>query len=99
VAKVRFASSSESLEWNEPVLRSRTSGRVVSHLEVASEARQRKAALGLDEWQLREFITGAPVPANIRQACREIDLAADCLGRMSPIPTNFDDDVYWPRVW
>jgi hypothetical protein len=33
------------------------------------------------------------------QMCRQIDLAAAALARLSPIPTDFGDDLYWPRTW
>jgi len=66
---------------------------------VEAEARRRKASLHLDEWQLREYVTGRPVPDAISQMCRQIDLAAEALLRLSSIPADFADDLYWPRQW
>lgn len=96
---MRFATINESREWSEAPVPRRVEQRVVQQFELEREARRRKASLGLDEWQLREFVYGAKIPDHIPQLCREIELAAAALSRMSPIPSNFADDVYWPRVW
>ena len=96
---MRFATISDSREWSEGTPPPYLKHRVVQQAELENEARRRKAMLGLDEWQLREFVYGTVIPAHIPQVCREIELAAAALSRMSPIPANFADDVYWPRVW
>lgn len=72
---------------------------MVDTVEVENEARRRKTLLKLDEWQLREFVTDRPVPEHVTQMCRQIDLAAQALSRLSPIPADFADDLYWPRMW
>ncbi|WP_086469516.1 hypothetical protein [Devosia lucknowensis] len=68
-------------------------------VQVENEARRRKSLLRLDEWELREFVTDRPVPEHIVQLCVQIDLAAAALARLSPIPADYADDLYWPRVW
>lgn len=95
---MRFAEIRDSREWSEPQARIAQSSRVDS-LEVENEARRRKALLKLDEWQLRQFVTDRPVPDHIVQMCNEIDRAAAALSRLSPIPNDFADDLYWPRMW
>jgi len=96
---MHFALISDSREWSEASPAPRRDQRVIQQAEVEREAGRRKAALGLDEWQLREFVTGAAMPDHIPELCRQIDLAAVALSRMSPIPGDFADDLYWPRVW
>ena len=95
---MRFAMVSESREWSEPGIVAPEAG-AVHPAEVEAEARRRKAALGLDEWRLREYVSGEPVPLRIRQLCEQIDLASTALSRMSSIPSDFRDDLYWPRCW
>lgn len=96
--KMRFAVVNENREWSEPGV-GENIARMVNPAEVEAEARRRKAALGLDEWRLREYVSGNPVPVRIRQLCEQIDLAAQALSRMSKIPVDFRDDLYWPRCW
>jgi hypothetical protein len=96
---MRFAVIKDSREWSEPQSRSNDQDRIVDSDEVDNEARRRKAMLKLDEWQLRQYVTDRPVPDHIVQLCQQIDLAAAALARLSPIPLDFDDDLYWPRVW
>lgn len=93
---MRFAI--ENREWSEPGLADGPS-RMVRPAEIEAEARRRKDALGLDEWRMREYVSGNPVPVRIRQLCEQIDLTAEALLRMSRIPADFRDDIYWPRCW
>ncbi len=95
---MRFAEVSDNREWTGSSAGDGIT-RMVHPSEVEEEARQRKAALGLDEWRLREYVSGNPVPVRIRQLCEQIDLAAQALSRMSKIPSDFRDDLYWPRCW
>lgn len=95
---MRFAVVNDSREWSEPGLAAHK-GRAVHRGEVEIEARRRKTLLRLDEWQMREYVSGSPVPDRIRQQCVQIDLAAAALSLMSPIPDDFRDDLYWPRCW
>lgn len=71
----------------------------VSVEDVEAEARRRLRYLKLDEWRTREFITGRPMPEVIQHLVQQIDLASRALSRMSPIPQDYFDDVYWPRMW
>lgn len=95
-AVVRFAVVNESGEWvGRPV-----AAPVRASVEdVESEARRRLRGLKVNEWRTREFITGRPMPQDICEMAKQIEFAAQAIARLSPIPTDFDDDVYWPRVW
>lgn len=97
--EMRFAAIKDTREWSEPVARERAVGPLVDTDAVENEARRRKVLLKLDEWQLRQYVTDRPVPDHIVQMCRQIDLAAAALARLSPIPRDFADDLYWPRMW
>lgn len=96
---MRFAVVRDTREWSEPQDRPSLPGRSVDAVEVENEARRRKGLLRLDEWQLRQYVTDRPVPEHVAQTCRQIDLAAAALARLSPIPADFADDLYWPRMW
>lgn len=95
---MRFAVVSESREWSEPGVVP-GEDHAVHPLDVEAEARRRKAALGLDEWRLREYVSGTPVPIRIQQLCEQIDFAAQAISGMSIIPADFRNDLYWPRCW
>lgn len=97
--EMRFAVIRDSREWSEPQSRPSGAGHAVDAVAVENEARRRKGLLRIDEWQLREFVTDRPVPDHIVAMCRQIDLAAAALTRLSPIPGDFADDLYWPRMW
>lgn len=97
---MRFAVIEGSREWTEPVRRS--PGPVSTAVlveDVEAEARRRLRAAKLDEWRTREFITGRPMPDEIRHFALQVEFAARAIGRLSPIPLDFDSDVYWPRLW
>jgi hypothetical protein len=96
---MRFATVDESNDWVDFGQPRHQKGRVVQQIEVELEARRRKRFLDLDRWQLREFVTGAAIPEHIVHLCQQIELASAALSRMSPIPVDFADDVYWPRTW
>ena len=96
---MRFAVISDTREWSEPGTQESRTGPIVDSEAVEQEARRRKALLNLDEWQLRQYVTDRPVPEHIVQLCRQIDLAAAALARLSPIPGDFSNDLYWPRMW
>ncbi|ODT65052.1 MAG: hypothetical protein ABS75_32945 [Pelagibacterium sp. SCN 63-23] len=95
---MRFAIIGDTREWSEPGVDGPRRGRPVRAEEVESEAWRRKARLNLDEWRMREYVTGRPAPGRVTQLCREIELAAAALQRMSPIPADYADDVYWPHM-
>lgn len=96
---MRFAVPNNTREWSEPAAHRSGAGPLVDSAAVEQEARRRKALLHLDEWQLRQYVTDRPVPEHIVQMCRQIDLAAAALARLSPIPGDFSNDLYWPRMW
>lgn len=95
---MRFATVDERREWSEPA-GGVSERRTVHAAEVEHEARRRKTLLHLDEWRMREYVTGRPVPDDVLQLCRQIDLAAEALTRLPIIPADFADDLYWPRCW
>lgn len=97
---MRFAVIEGSREWTEPVRRGPVGQpRAVSLEDVEAEARRRLKAIKLDEWRTREFITGRPMPEDVRHLAMQVDFAAKAIARLSPIPADFDSDVYWPRIW
>ncbi len=96
---MRFAVLNDTREWSEPSAHRSGTGPVVDTEAVEQEARRRKDLLHLDEWQLRQYVTDRPVPEHVVQLCRQIDLAADALARLSPIPGDYSNDLYWPRMW
>jgi len=67
--------------------------------DVEAEARRRLRAIGIDEWRMREFVSGLPMPADIRHFEQQIELAAQALSRLSPIPADYAADIYWPTYW
>ena len=66
--------------------------------DVEAEARRRLRAIKLQEWRTREFITGRPMPDDVRHYALQVEFAAQAISRLSPIPDDFDSDVYWPRL-
>ena len=87
-----------SREWHDSVARRESWDPVISPADVDAEARRRKAALKLDEWQMREYVTGRQMPEGIRHLALQIDFAANAISRLSPIPADFADDIYWPSL-
>ena len=67
--------------------------------DVEAEARRRLRSVKLNEWRTREFITGQPMPEDVRHYALQVEFAATAISRLSPIPQDFDSDVYWPRLW
>jgi len=98
-SKVRFAVIGGSREWTESAPEFTSSPVCFEVEDVQAEARRRLKAIKLDQWRTREFVTGVPMPDNVRHLSLQIEFAAQAIGRMSPIPSDFADDVYWPRVW
>ncbi|PXA98894.1 hypothetical protein DMC47_05950 [Nostoc sp. 3335mG] len=79
-------------EWSPPP-------RQIGMRDVLIEKSRRLKAIKLDEWKVREFVTGRPMPDDVRHLALQIEYAAEAIGRLSPIPADFADDLYWPRVW
>lgn len=96
---MRFAVITGSREWTEAMPERVLPQRPVEVEDVQYEARRRLKALKVEEWRVREFVTGVPMPENIRHLALQIEFAAQAIGRLSPIPADYNDDIYWPRVW
>ncbi|MGK2229518.1 MAG: hypothetical protein ACI9GK_003367 [Devosia sp.] len=97
---MRFAVIEGSREWTEPAWQGSQSPSVSVLVEdVEAEARRRLRAIKLHEWRTREFITGQPMPEDVRHYALQVEFAATAISRLSPIPQDFDSDVYWPRFW
>lgn len=97
---MRFAVIEGGREWTEPMRQGPAVPPIVVSVEdVEAEARRRLKSIKLDEWRTREFITGRPMPDDVRHLALQIDFAAKAIARLSPIPQDFDNDVYWPRQW
>ncbi|MGV8830553.1 MAG: hypothetical protein ACOH2N_01150 [Devosia sp.] len=97
---MRFAEIEGSREWTEPTRHSSQLAPVSVLVEdVEAEARRRLRAIKLNDWRTREFITGQPMPENVRHYALQVEFAATAISRLSPIPQDFDSDIYWPRLW
>ena len=96
---VRFAGVDDSREWTEPALQSRQVSAKVCPEDVQREANRRRRLLRLDEHRVQEFVTGHPMPHAIVETARHIEYAAQALCRLTPIPADYDNDVYWPGMW
>lgn len=97
---MRFAEIEGSREWTEPSRhRPQTAPVAVLVEDVEAEARRRLRAIKINEWRTREFITGQPMPEDVRHYALQVEFAATAISRLSPIPQDFDSDVYWPRLW
>lgn len=96
---MRFAVIEGSREWTEPMRPVPQAAPVAVLVEdVEAEARRRLRAIKLQEWRTREFITGRPMPDDVRHYALQVEFAAQAISRLSPIPDDFDSDVYWPRL-
>lgn len=96
---MRFAVIEGSREWTEPSRPAPRSAAVSILVEdVEAEARRRLRSCRTQEWRTREFITGRPMPDDVRHFALQVEFAAQAISRLSPIPEDFDSDVYWPRM-
>lgn len=96
---MRFAVVNGSREWTEAPPQRVSPQRALDVEDVEREARRRLKAIKVEEWRVREFVTGTPMPDSVRHLAMQIEYAAQAIGRLSPIPSDYADDVYWPRVW
>lgn len=97
---MRFGVIEGSREWTEPNWSPpQVAPAAVSVEDVEAEARRRLRSIKLNEWRAREFITGQPIPDDVRHYALQVEYAATAIARLSPIPSDFDSDVYWPRLW
>ena len=67
--------------------------------DVEAEAARRLRQGKVNEWRTREFVTGHPMPPDIKYLELQIDFAARAICKLSPIPADFADDLYWPTCW
>jgi hypothetical protein len=98
-SNVRLAVVDTTTQW--PELRRHTPRSVplsASVADVEAEARRRLRSVKLNEWRTREFVTGQPVPDQIRHFALQVEFAAQAISHLSPIPADFDSDIYWPRA-
>ena len=96
---MRFEVIEGSREWTEPVWRQTSPAQSAVLVEdVEAEARRRLRSCKINEWRTREFITGQPMPDDIRHFALQVEFAAQAISRLLPIPDDFDSDVYWPRM-
>lgn len=65
--------------------------------DVHLEAARRIKAIGYEDWRVREFMTGRPMPSSVRFLQMQIAFARDALARLKPIPQDFRSDRYWPE--
>ncbi len=70
--------------------------RLPNREDVRKEAARRIDESGYHLSRIREFATGAPMPAALRYLRMQIDFAAEALVRLDPIPADFRSDSYWP---
>ncbi len=67
--------------------------------DVEAEAARRMRDGRVNEWRVREFVTGHPMPPDIKYLELQINFAARAICKLSPIPADFADDLYWPTCW
>ncbi|PZM09465.1 hypothetical protein [Rhizobium tubonense] len=64
--------------------------------DVKAEAERRIRASGYEDWRVREFVTGAPMPSGLKYLRMQIDFVAEAISRLDRIPEDFRSDTYWP---
>lgn len=96
---MRFAVINGTREWTETLPQRALPQHTIDVEDVQAEARRRLRKLKVEEWRVREFVTGAPMPDNVRHLAMQIEFASQAIARLSPIPADFADDLYWPRTW
>ena len=67
--------------------------------DVEAEAARRMREGKVNEWRVREFVTGHPMPPDVKYLELQIDFALRAICKLSPIPADFADDLYWPICW
>lgn len=97
--ELRLAVVEQSMQWPEPRRHAPRAAPLSTSVEdVEAEARRRLRSVKLNEWRTREFITGQPMPDEIRHFALQVEFAAQAICRLSRIPDDFDSDIYWPRA-
>ena len=94
---MRSANLEAMTDWTQADLR--PTNVAVQVEDVEAEANRRLRCIKLQQWRAREFITGQPMPEDVRHYALQVQFAAAAIARLSPIPNDFDSDIYWPRLW
>ena len=63
---------------------------------VIAEGKRRLRDIGYDGLANRERLTGLPVPKKIEHFRLQVDFVVSAISAMTPIPSDFRDDAYWP---
>lgn len=66
--------------------------------EVFEEGRRRLNAAGVDRFEARERVTGLPMPSEVRHYKLQTEFTMSALARLDPVPPDFSDDAYWPKL-
>ena len=67
--------------------------------DVEAEAARRMRLGKVNEWRVREFVTGHAMPPDIKYLELQINFAMRAICKLYPIPADFADDLYWPVYW
>lgn len=63
---------------------------------VLEEGRRRLRDAGVDRYEIRERVTGIPMPSALRNFKLQVEFAASALAQLSPLPPDYRQDGYWP---
>jgi hypothetical protein len=66
--------------------------------DVKAEAERRVRESGYEDWRVKEFVTGAVMPAALRYLQMQINFVAEAILRLERIPEDFRSDTYWPSL-
>lgn len=66
--------------------------------DVRAEAERRMRESGYEDWRVKEYVTGASMPAALRYLQMQIDFVAEAISRLERIPDDFRSDTYWPSL-
>ncbi|WP_275788760.1 hypothetical protein [Pararhizobium gei] len=64
--------------------------------KVRVEALRRLKEAGYEQYRVRSMATGQPIPRELKHFQMQIDLVAEKLAGLCPIPTDYTEDLYWP---
>jgi hypothetical protein len=66
--------------------------------DVRREAQHRLHASGYIKYKARALATGADIPFAIHHFAEELNLVAERLSALRPIPDDFQSDSHWPTL-
>lgn len=66
--------------------------------DVHREAARRLRLIGYHGHRVRSLGTGKLMPDAIRHFKMQVDFVAETLSAQTPIPADFAEDRYWPRL-